>query len=100
MGITVRVGCLFLFFGALSWAQQSTAQITGTVRDATGSSVPGAEIKATQTATGLVRTVTSAQDGGYVLASLPTGPYLLEFSKEGFNKYVQSGILLQVDSNP
>src|SRR5207302_3932218 len=30
----------------------------------------------------------------------PVGPYQLEVSKEGFAKYVQSGIVLQVGSNP
>ena len=62
--------------------------------------MPGAEVKATQTATGVVRTMTSGQDGAYILTSLPIGPYMLEVSKNGFNKYVQSGIVLQVDSNP
>ena len=61
---------------------------------------PGAEIKATQTATGLVRTAASGTDGSYVLTNLPIGPYSIEVSKEGFNKYVQSGIVLQVNTNP
>lgn len=81
------------------WAQ-GTAQITGAVRDQTGAAIPGAEIKATQTATGLVRTATSGADGGYVLPDLPVGPYLLEVTKQAFTRYVQTGIVLQVDSNP
>ena len=75
---------------AAIWAQ-STAQINGTVRDSTGLAVPGATVKATQTATGVARTVTSGTDGGYVLSNLPIGPYLLEVTKEGFTKYAQSG---------
>ena len=35
-----------------------------------------------------------------MLPNLPIGPYQLEISKEGFNKYVQTGIVLQVDTNP
>jgi hypothetical protein len=35
--------------------------------------VPGAEVKATQTETGLVRAVTSGADGSYVLTNLPVG---------------------------
>ena len=97
--LTRLVSCLLLVC-ASAWAQQSTAQINGVVRDVSGLSVPGAEIKATQTATGLVRTVVSNQEGAYTLTSLPIGPYLLEFSKNGFTKYVQSGVQLQVDSNP
>ncbi len=84
--------------GAL-WAQ-ATAQINGTVRDASGLPVPGAEVRATQTATSLVRTTMSGTDGAYLLTNLPVGPYTIEASKEGFSKFVQSGIVLQVDSNP
>jgi hypothetical protein len=69
------------------------------VRDSSGLAVPGAEVKATQTATGAVRTVITGSDGAYVLANLPIGPYLLTITKDGFGKYVQSGIVLQVDSN-
>src|ERR1019366_9713083 len=90
--------CLALF-ASLAQAQ-STAQINGTVRDAAGLAVAGSEVKATQTATGLVRTATSGADGSYTLANLPIGPYVVEVRKEGFSKYVQSGIVLQVDSNP
>src|SRR6185503_8761801 len=79
---------------------QGTAQINGTVIDSTGLAVPAAEIKATQTATGLVRTASSSDSGGWVLPNLPVGPYLIEISKNGFTKYVQSGIVLQVDANP
>ncbi len=36
----------------------------------------------------------------YSLPSLPLGPYRMEVKKEGFSTYVQSGIVLQVDSAP
>src|SRR2546429_6888690 len=98
MHITSRIVFGVLLASSALWAQ--SAQINGVVKDATGLSVPGASIKATQTATGVVRTTTSGADGGYVLPTLPVGPYLLEVSKEGFSKYVQTGIVLQVDTNP
>ena len=81
-----------------AWAQ--TAQIIGIIKDPTGSAVPGAAIKATQTATGVVRNATSGANGDYALPNLPIGPYQLEVTKEGFSKYSQTGIVLQVDSNP
>ncbi|HXP89272.1 MAG TPA: TonB-dependent receptor [Bryobacteraceae bacterium] len=91
----------FLCSCAMLWGQAiSTSQINGTVQDATGLAVPGAEVKATQTATGLVRTTPTGVDGGFVITNLPVGPYQLEVAKEGFAKYVQSGITLQVGSNP
>src|SRR6266705_5682955 len=41
-----------------AWAQ-STAQITGTVKDASGAVLPGVEVTATQTETGIVRSTVS-----------------------------------------
>jgi hypothetical protein len=92
--------CLLAFCGSAARAQVSTAEIQGTVQDASGLAVQGAEVKAAQTETGAVRTATTAVDGGYVLPDLPVGPYQLEVTKEGFSKYVQTGIVLQVASNP
>jgi hypothetical protein len=92
---------LAVFFCAALSAQTSVvARISGTVQDPTGLSVPDAQITVTQINTGLVRTTQSGPDGAYVLPSLPIGPYRLEVRKEGFTAYVQSGIVLQVDTNP
>ena len=86
--------------GAL-WAQSvAVSQISGTVQDSSGLPVPGAQVRVTQTATGLTRTVDSGPDGAYVITSLPVGPYQLEVKKDGFTTFVQTGIVLQVDSNP
>jgi hypothetical protein len=82
-----------------AWGQ-ATAQMHGTVVDSSGAAVAGAEIKATQTETGLARTVQAGADGGFVLTNLPLGPYQVEVTKDGFTKYVQSGIVLQVNSDP
>src|SRR5665213_3518051 len=93
---------IFLLAGVLFCTSlfAQTAQIQGTVLDSTGSAVPGADVKATQTATGAVRTASSGGDGGYVFTNLPIGPYRLEVSKQGFTTYVQTGITLQVNANP
>jgi hypothetical protein len=97
--VSVTLVCWMICVGA--WAQAvSTGQITGVVRDSSGLAVPGAEVKVTQTATGLVRTAITEAAGEYVLPNLPVGPYQLEVTKEGFAKYVQTGIVLQVASNP
>jgi len=88
----------FLFCAALFG--QSTAQIHGVVQDASGSAVPGAEVIATQTATGVNRNTMSGADGGFVLTNLPLGPFQLEIAKDGFTREVQSGIELQVGSDP
>ncbi|MEQ1884509.1 MAG: TonB-dependent receptor [Bryobacteraceae bacterium] len=86
--------------GCVSLWGQSTAQIHGTVQDASGAAVPGAEVKATQTETSLTRTTVSGADGGYLFTNLPIGPYRIEVSKDGFSKYAQSGLVLQVNADP
>lgn len=85
----------------LLWGQaQNTSQIQGTIRDASGAPVPDATITITQTATTVSRTTISNADGTYVAPNLPIGPYKLEVSKQGFATYVQTGIELQVATNP
>jgi hypothetical protein len=92
---------LLLLTAAGAMAQGSgTGQISGSVRDAAGLAVPGAQIRATQTDTGLTRTLQSGADGSYSLPSLPVGPYRMQITKEGFSEYAQTGIVLQVDSSP
>ena len=99
MKLFLGVVIIGLLTSAAAWGQ-ATAQMHGTVQDASGSAVPGAEVKATQTETGLSRTVMAGADGGFVLTNLPLGPYQIEVTKDGFNKYVQAGIVLQVNSDP
>src|SRR5437870_2251375 len=81
------------------WAQ-ATAQISGTVKDQTGAVLPGVEVTATQTGTGVPRSAVTNETGSYVLANLPLGPYRVEAALAGFRTYVQTGIVLQVNSNP
>jgi hypothetical protein len=71
-------------------------QIQGTVTDETGSAVSGATVEAVQTESGLHRIVTSGDDGGYNLPSLPVGPYTLKVTATGFSTHDQSGIVIQV----
>jgi hypothetical protein len=62
--------------------------------------LPGVEVKVTNTDTTATRTVVTSETGAYVVPNLPVGPYRLEASLPGFSTYAQSGIVLQVNSNP
>src|SRR5438874_8709401 len=90
---------LFALACTTVWAQ-STAQVSGTVKDQTGAVLPGVEVTATQTDTGLKRSAITDETGSYILTNLPIGPYRLEAALPGFRTYVQTGIVLQVNSNP
>jgi hypothetical protein len=81
------------------WAQ-ATAQIHGTVTDSSGAVIAGAQVTATNTATGVSRTVTTADTGTYVLANLQPGNYSISVTADGFTKFLQTGIVLDVAGNP
>jgi len=101
ISLCVLVGFLALTLAAgTAWAQATTAQISGTVKDQSGAVLPGVEISVTQTATGGKRSTVSNETGNYALPSLPVGPYMLEANLPGFKSYVQTGIVLQVDASP
>src|SRR5262245_61363126 len=86
-----------VFGCATAWGQ-ATAQINGTVSDPSGAFIPGAEVTATQTATGINRSVLSNESGAYILPNLPVGPYRIEVSLMGFRTFVQTGIILEVNA--
>ena len=67
---------------AISRAQ--TAQISGRVTDATGATVPGAEISTTNGATGAVRQAKSNDLGLYTISLLPPGLYHVTVERDGF----------------
>src|SRR5262245_9936846 len=96
-GLFVMLFSVLMTAGA--WAQ-TTAQVSGTVKDQTGAVLPGAEVTATQTETAIKRTVVTDETGSYLLTNLPVGPYRFEASLPGFRTYVQTGIVLQVNANP
>src|ERR1035441_1782930 len=85
---------------AAAMAQAPAAQITGVVKDAAGAAIAGAEVKATQTATGAVHTAVSGIAGEYTLADLPPGAYSLEVSKEGFGKFGLNEVVVRQDAPP
>ena len=83
-----------------AWGQGATAAISGAVKDASGAVLPGAEVTATQTETGIARMTISNETGAYALPNLATGPHKLEVALPGFRTFVQTGIVLQVNSSP
>ncbi len=100
IGIHVVIAFLFCILTCIGAWGQSTAQVSGAVKDQTGAVLPGTEVTMTQTETGLKRTTVTDETGSYSLPNLPIGPYRLEASLPGFRLFAQTGIVLQVNSNP
>src|SRR5205823_2839654 len=83
----------------LAHAAEVTANISGTVSDATGAVVPASKVTLTNTSTNESRGVTTDSDGSYQFTRLPIGTYRLVVEQTGFNKYVREGIVLNVNQN-
>lgn len=98
----VVCGVLFLLLAsANAWAQAgATAQISGVVKDSSGGVLPGVDVTATQTETGLKRNATTEVDGSYTILNLQPGPYRVEATLQGFRTFQQTGIVLQIGASP
>jgi hypothetical protein len=92
---------LFPILFALLSAQAAdvTATLAGTVKDASGAIVANAKITLTNTATNISRSATTASDGSFLFTLVPVGNYELTVEQTGFRKYVQQGIVLQVNQS-
>src|SRR5437762_13187238 len=84
----------------LSAQVSAVSQVSGTVQDPSGAAIPGARVAITNVDTSAVRTAETAADGTYTFTNLVVGPYRLQVSKDGFSTYNQTGIVLQVNTNP
>src|SRR5438046_7222359 len=94
---TFFAGLLFLL-ASLPLPAQSGNQGTmeGTVSDPSGAVVSGVQITATNTATGATFTSSTGSDGLFRFPLLPVGTYEVSASREGFNRYIQKDVVLNV----
>lgn len=89
--------CLFtLMLVTCLVGQETTGSINGTVTDASGAVLPGAQVTATNPATGLTRTTTTGSAGDYNLPFLTPGTYSLKVQANNFATVQQNDISLQV----
>jgi len=96
------IAFLFVLF-ALLFAIDANAQtfrgsIQGTITDGTGATVPGAQVKVFSPGTGLSRTVSTNDQGGYQATELPLGTYNITVEKQGFRSTTLTGIPVSVGS--
>ncbi len=75
---------------------QTSATISGRIRDAQGAGVAEVRVTALHTETGLSRTGSSDHEGRYVLPSLPVGAWELRAERAGFRPFLRQGLRLTV----
>ena len=100
ISVCVPIALLMTVLTGINAWTQATAQISGAVKDQTGAVLPGVEVTATQTETGTSRMTITNETGSYVLPNLALGTYRLQAALPGFRTFVQTGIVLQVNSSP
>jgi outer membrane receptor protein involved in Fe transport len=91
------VSLLVLLASSRSSAQQASADINGTIMDATGAVVEGAEITLRNVQTGVTRTSVSNTTGTYVFVDVLPAAYTMQVSKVGFETISQPQFTMNVN---
>jgi hypothetical protein len=82
-------------------AQSTTvSQLSGTVVDQTGAAVASAQVQVTNVDTNGTRITQTSDAGAFTFQNLDIGTYRLDVTATGFAKYEQTGITLEVNTNP
>src|SRR5258708_40367329 len=90
---------LFLLVAVVSsvvWAQAPVGSISGVVKDQTGAVLVGAKIAATSLADAGVRSVTSNDQGYFIVPTLLPGAYKLVIEAKGFRLYEVQRVTVEV----
>jgi len=92
----LSIACLFLV-GALAFAIEITGTLVGTVTDAQGGAIVGADVTVTNSDTGVQSKTVTVEGGYYNLADLPPGKYDVSVEFKGFKTSVSTGNIVQVE---
>ena len=100
---SARVGHELFYFALIlvlsafpAFAGETTGTILGTVQDEAGAVVPGATVTVTSKATQAVRSTTTDGQGRFALLFLEPGTYEVAVEETGFQRYVDSNVVLSV----
>jgi hypothetical protein len=88
--------CVVSIFTAMTFGQSATTSLHGTVTDAKGAVVVGANVTITNPALGLSHEAKTNDQGEYQFLELPPGTYDVTVSARGFENTIEKGIQLVV----
>ena len=83
---------LFVLLASLSFGQQLTGTLSGTVVDSAEAVVPNAQITFKNEASGDTRTTVSNGSGYFSITAIPPGSYSIAIAATGFKTWRQTGI--------
>ncbi|HEV3197235.1 MAG TPA: carboxypeptidase-like regulatory domain-containing protein, partial [Bryobacteraceae bacterium] len=96
----MRVVLIAVLASAGAFAQETTAGIQGSVKDASGGAVPNATVEVSSPALIGIRKVQTDEGGNFKITALPPGNYTLTAGASGFRTYKLSDIDLTVGRLP
>src|SRR3989442_858526 len=76
------------------WAQGDRGLITGTVKDASGAVVPGAQVTAIHLATKTSYKTSTTATGDFTVPSLPVGDYQVRVENTGFKTHLANDLVV------
>jgi hypothetical protein len=76
--------CVALLPAARTQAQSTFGTILGTVHDANGAVIPGAQVTLLNTGTNAGRSMTADENGNYAFRNIDAGTYTISVSAQGF----------------
>src|SRR2546423_7755424 len=79
-------------------AQNSQGTILGHVTDPTGAVVVGADVRLTNRATGIVKTLKTSGVGDYIFVNVIPGNYDVVVEMQGFKKSQAQGVRVEVEA--
>lgn len=88
--------CILPLLQTFTFAQITSATLTGIVSDSAGATIPGAQLRVQNTETGLTLSAETNSQGFYTIRELPPGSYSVAVDKAGFNRNVTTGVVLTV----
>ncbi len=92
----VRWLIVTLGVAACALAQETRGTILGRVTDPSGAVIAGADVRATNIATGVTAGAKTNESGNYTLPYLLTGAYTVQAELTGFKRFVREGVQVRV----
>lgn len=86
--------CLALILSLPLFCQSQMATINGVITDTSGSAIPGAQVSASNAATGLRVSAQTNASGYFLLRDLPIGSYVVTIEQQGFRSHQRDNLTL------
>lgn len=77
--------------------QTATGEVSGTVTDPSGASIPRASVTLTSDETKASRTTLANQDGRFIFTNVLAGQYTVSVTASGFKKFEQKQVNVEVN---